>query len=220
MKILLKIYSASCAIVLAFFLFFSLPLGLLPFSDAVNVMVVGSAILALTGFYTFYFYRREGLELGWFLANRGGLWVITLAAFGIVLLICGMLLFVSPEDFVPALEQGALPFGIMIVSLFWLALIFMFGYLSFGMVAKATVNVRVSRFGEAATYALIALVCLALAGVFFSLYLQVINDIAIRISVPYQWNAIWVFVGLLVVVGVVYGMRVKRSEFLDKERSS
>ncbi len=217
MKTLFKLYSASCIVVSAFFIFFLIPWGLLPFSDAVNVIVVGSAITALAAFYVIYFYRREGFELGWFLANRGGFWVITVGVAGLVLLLCGTLLFVSPELFVPAFEQGALPFGIAIVSFFWLALIFMFAYLAFGMIARVTACARLFRFWEALINALIALVCLAMAGVFFSLFLEVINDIAIRISVPIQWNAIWLFTGLLIVAGVVHGFLEKPSYYLEDD---
>lgn len=215
MKTLLRIYSASCIVVSAFFIFFLIPWGLLPFSEAVNVIVVGSAITAFVVFYVIYFYRREGFELGWFLAHRAGFWVMTVGAIGLVLLLCGTLLFVSPELFVPAFEQGALPFGIAIVSLFWLALIFMFAYLTLGMIARVTACVRVFRFGESIINALIAIVCLALAGVFFSLFLEVINDIAIRISVPLQWNAIWIFTGLLIVAGVIHGFWENPSYHLD-----
>ncbi len=218
MKTLLKIYSASCVIVFAFFAFFLVPWGLLPFSDAVNVLVVGGTLVGLSAFYILYFYRREGIEFGWFLANKGGFWAITVGGIGLVLLLCGTLLFASPELFVPAFEHGALPFGLAIVSLFWLALIFMFAYLSFGMIARVTANVRIYRFIEAGINSLIALVCIGLAGVFFSLFLEVINDIAIRISVENQWRAIWVFIGLLVASGVVYGFWKEPSYFLDENK--
>ena len=218
MKTLLKIYSLSCVIVLSFFGFFMIPWGVLPFSDAVNMMVVGAVIVSLTGFYTLYIHRREGLELGWFLANRGGFWVITVAVLGFALLLCGMLFFISPEVFVPAFEQGALPFGVGLVSLFWLALIFMFAFLTLGMLAKATACVRMFRFTEAFIDTLITLVCLGLAAVFFSLFLEVINDIAIRISVANQWRAIWIFVVLLVVAGVVYGFWNEPSYYLDENK--
>jgi hypothetical protein len=219
MKTLLKFYSASCLIVVGFFTFFLIPWGLLPFSDTINIMVVGGGIVSLTAFYIAYLYRREGFELGWFLANRGGFWVITIGVLGLVIFFCGTLLFVSPNLFVPAFEQGALPFGVAIVSLFWLALIFMFAYLTFGMVARVTACVRMFLLVESLINALIALVCLGLSGVFFSLFLEVINDIAIRISVPVQWKAIWIFVGLLIAAGIIHGLREKPSYFLEEKGS-
>ena len=216
MKTLLKIYSASCLIVLGFFTFFLIPWGLLPFSDAVNIMTVGAVLVGLSSIYIDYFYRREGLEFGWFLANRGGFWAITIAVLGFVAIFCGTLLFFWPELYVPAFEQGALPFGIAIVSLFWLALIFMFGYLSVGMIARVIANLRLLRFSDVFVNALIALVCICLAGLFFFLFLEVVNDIAIRIAVAVQWKAIWTFVGALTLAGVVYGLWEKPSFLMDE----
>ena len=217
MKTLLRIYSASCVTVLGFFAFFMIPWGILPFSDGVNLMDVGGVLQGLVAFNFFYFYRREGMDLGWFLANRGGLWATAIAVLGLAALLCGTLLFIWPEMYVPAFEQGALPFGIATVSLFWMALICMFGYLSFGMTAKTTAYIRMSQFSVAFIYGLIAVFCLFLAAVFFSLYLEVINDIAIRISVPIQWNMIWIFTGLLFAAGIVYGFWKPPLYFLKEE---
>ena len=219
MKILLRIYSASCVIVLGFFAFFLIPWGLLPFSDAVNIITVGAVLLGLAAFYIQYFYRREGIDLGWFLANRGDLWAIAVGVLGLVAIFCGSLLYIWPELYVPAFEQGALPFGIAIVSLFWLALIFMFGYLSVGMVARVTAHIR--RFApiDAVLNALIAFVCLGLAGVFFSLFLEVINDIAIRISDGAQWKAIWIFAGSLLVSGIAYGVWESPLKFIEDDKT-
>jgi hypothetical protein len=61
------------------------------------------------------------------------------------------------------------------------------------------------------------LVCLGLAGVFFSLFLEVINDIAFRISVPNQWTAIWIFVGSLLLAGVIFGVSKDPSYFVESK---
>jgi len=220
MRTLVKIYSASCLIVLGFFVVLQLPWGLLPFSDGVNIALVGGVLAAFAAYYIFYFYRREGFELGWFLANRGGFWIVAIAILGLVMVTCGFVIYAAPQYFVPAFEQGALPFGIAIVSLFWLALIYMFGYLAIGMVARVVANARLFKFIEAAINALIALVCLGLAGVFFSLFLEVLNDILMRIEIASQWTAIWVFVGSVVVAGVIYGIWKEPSYHLDDEKTS
>jgi hypothetical protein len=217
MNALIKIYSASCIVVVGFFTFFLIPWGLLPFSDAANVTLVGGVIVTISAGYIFYCMRRDGVDLGWFLAMRGGLFAITFAVLGLAAFVCGTLLFVWPHLYVPAFEQGALPFGIMLVSLFWLALIFMFGFLTFGMIARVTANVRLFQFARAAVDALIAFVCVGLAAVFFSLFLEVINDIAMRISNAAQWNAIWTFVGLLVAAGIIRGACEKPSQLLDEQ---
>lgn len=188
MRTLIKIYSASCLIVLVFFFILHLPWGLLPFSDGVNLALVGAVLVAFAAYYVIYFYRREGFELGWFLADRWGFWIIALAILGLVMITCGIVIYSAPDVFVPAFEQGALPFGITIVSLFWLALIYMFGYLTIGMVARIVANARLLRPVDAAINAVIGLVCLGLTGVFFSLFLEVLNDIAVRISTGNQWD--------------------------------
>lgn len=206
MKVVLKLYSISCIVVVAFFAFFLVPWGIMPFSDAVNMMVVGGLLTGCAGFYTFYFYRREGLDLGWFLLFRGGFWVITVACIGLAALVCGALLFIWPDLFANALEQGSLPFGILLVSLFWLALIFLLAYPAFGMAAQAAAYAREFMFTQTVIHALIAIVCISLAAVFFSLFVEVLNDILVRISIPMQWKAIWIFVGLLMGSGSIYGL--------------
>jgi hypothetical protein len=72
---------------------------------------------------------------------------------------------------------------------------------------------------DAALNALIALVCLGLAGVFFSLFLEVINDIAFRISVPAQRNAIWIFAAALSVSGIVYGSWGNPSKLIGDDKA-
>lgn len=217
MKLLLRIYSASCLIVVGFFGFFLIPWESLPFSGGAIAVAVGGTLFAIPAFYIIYVHRREGLELGWFLANRGGFWAITAGILGFVVLLCGTLLSVSPELFVPAFEQGSLPFRIVLVSLFWWALIFMFGYLTFMMTAKTTAHARLFRFVDVLTNGAIMLVCLGLAGVFFSLFLEVINDIAFKILIPNQWSAIWIFVGSLIAAGVIYGVIKKPSFFVENK---
>ncbi|MEQ1604486.1 MAG: hypothetical protein ABL999_06420 [Pyrinomonadaceae bacterium] len=206
MKVLLKLYSISCIVVVAFFAFFMVPWGIMPFSDAVNLMIIGGLLVGATGFYTIYFYRREGLELGWFLLFRGGFWVITVACIGVAALVCGALLLIWPDLFANVLEQGALPFGILLVSLFWLGLIFLLAYPAFGMAAQTAAYARDFKFTQTIIHAVIALVCTALSAVFFSLFLEVLNDILARISIPTQWKAIRIFVGLLMGSGLIYGL--------------
>ncbi|MEO5857662.1 MAG: hypothetical protein ABIR33_01815 [Pyrinomonadaceae bacterium] len=220
MRTHVKIYSASCLIVLGFFVLLQLPWGLLPFSDGANIALVGAVLVTASAGYIFYLYRREGFEFGWFLANRGGFWILTLSALGIVMIVCGGVIYAAPQYFAPAFEQGALPFGIAIVSLFWLALIYMFGYLSIGMVARIVASVRLLKLIEAGVYSLIALVCLGMAGVFFSLFLEVLNDILVRIVVPTQWTAIWIFVTIVVAAGIAYGVWKEPSYHFDDDNSS
>lgn len=219
MKTLVRIYSASCLIVVAFFAFFLIPWGLLPFSDAVNIMLVGAVILGLVAYYVLYFYRREGFEFGWFLANKGGFWAIVLGAIGFAALVCGTLLAIWPDLYVPAFEQGALPFGILTVSLFWLALIFMFGFITFGLLGNVVAHFKLRQFVDGFLLSLLAAFCLFLTAVFFSLFVEVINDIAIRIPSDYQWNATLIFAAFLAAIALVNGMRQRPENLIENDQS-
>lgn len=205
MKILLKIYSASCLLVLGFCTFFAIPWGLLPFSDAVDLTVVGGVLVASAVAYTIYHQRHEGLEMGWFLVMRGGFWVIVVGLRGIAATVCGIVLIAAPQYFEPAFEQGAFPFGAALVASFWFALIFMFAYLSCGMVATLAADIKKARFSKALGHLAIALVCLALAGVFFSLSLEVTNDLLVRITGEARLKAVWMFLGALAAGSAIYG---------------
>jgi hypothetical protein len=194
-----------------------LPWGLLPFSDGVNLMLVGGFLTAFATYFTSYWYRREGFEFGWFLSQRFGFWILGVGILGAIMVVFGMLAYVSPGVFVPAIEQGALPFGIALVSLFWLSFIYLFGYLSVGMVARVVASLRLLSFGDAIVNGAIAFVCLGLAGLFFSLFLEVLNDIMMRIGADNQWIAIWVFIGGVVAAGVVYGVIKEPSYHLGSD---
>ncbi len=217
MRTLGKIYAASCLVVLGFFIVLQLPWGLLPFSDGINIALVGSVLAGLAVYYTLYFYRREGFEFGWFLANRMGFWVIAIAVLGLVMVALGVAIYAAPQHYVPALEKGALPFGVAIISLFWLSLIYLFGYLTIGMVARFVAGLRVLDIAGAAVNALIALVCLGLSTLFFSLFLEVLNDILVRIGIDNQWKAIWIFVAAASLTGIAFGVWKEPSYHLDED---
>lgn len=220
MKALVKIYTASCLVVFGFFVVLHLPWELLPFSDGVNITIVGAALIAFVGCYIYYFYRREGFDFGWFLANRGGFFILGTGILGLTTLVCGLVIIAAPGYFVPAFEQGALPFGIAIVSLFWLALIYMFGYLAIGMLARVVASSRRFSLSNIAVNGLISLVCLGLATLFFSLFLEVLNDILMRIGIDSHWTAIWIFVGGIALAGVGFGVWKEPSYHLDDEKPS
>jgi uncharacterized membrane protein len=206
MKTILKIYSACCLIIVGFFVFFSIPFGLLPFSDGVNLMVAGGLILLVPGIHLIYTLRREAFDLGEYLARRGGFWMIVAAAFGLIAIGAGALVYAAPDSFIPAFENGALPFGMLLVSLFWIALVILMAFPAFSFIAIIAENVRSFRFKGIFFSLFIAFVCLGLSAVFVSLYLEVINDIAIRISQESQWRVIWIFVGAMLVSGTMYGL--------------
>src|SRR5687768_18464346 len=137
MKVLLKIYSASCLIFAAFVLFFTIPLDSLGLSPSVMAMLFGGVILALLGLYVWSIHRREGFEFGWFLANRGGFWVICIGGFALSLFVSGLLARLAPEAVVPAFARGAMPIAAFLAVPFRLATIHMFAFLTFSMVVHS-----------------------------------------------------------------------------------
>lgn len=210
MKTLIRIYTACCLIVVGFFVFFSIPWGLLPFPDAVNVMLVGGVITAAATAILVHLAGGKGFEFGWFLAH-GGFWVIVALVFGLLVLVCGTLLFVAPELFLPVFEQGSLPIGMLIVSLFWMALIFAFGFWAFQLLSAAVTPIRAMKLQASLVSLAIGSFCLLLTGVFFSLYLDAINDYLIRISEGYRWNAACLFAGVLAAAAFIHGFLEQRN---------
>lgn len=222
MKFLLRLFWVSLIIVIGFCFILQLPWALLPFPDAVNVVLVGSVLLAFVGYYTIYHYRREGWDLGWFLTRRAGLWVIGITVIGLVMVVCGLVLQIAPDIFLPAFEQGALPFGIALVSSFWLSLIFIFAFLSVKMVMQVVALLRIRNFAEAVINLLILIVCLALAALFVSLFLEVLSDIAMRIGEVNRSRVTWISISLILIVGFFAGSIADPKKLLDikTEKSS
>jgi len=218
MKILLKIYSASCLIVVAFFAVLSVPWWeSLPVSDAAAMMIFGGVILAVVTAYLLRVRSTEAFDFGYFLAAKGGFWAITAACFGIFCLLSGLLLYFIPQMVEPAFERGAWPVAAMLAVLFWLALVFMFALLTFTALANATSLLRVRKIKSALGSFAIGVVCLALAALFFSLFSEMISDVFIRLSAGFQSVATWTFASLLVVIAVVDGMICKIDNHLGNK---
>jgi len=218
MTLLIKIYALSGAVVMAFFgLFILVPLvDLLPFGDAGNILVLGVLIAALPAAHLIYSIRREGFDFGWLLSHRGGFWAILFLVVGLVICVCGTVVGIWPEVFVPAFEQGALPFGMVLITMFWMALIFIFGFLGCGMVARAVAMLR-NRRSDGILPIIVGLFCSLLSGLFFSIYLDVINDTWMRISEALQWYALWGLAIVLVVAAAIGGSVLPLEAILDKD---
>lgn len=218
MKTLLKIYAASCVVVVAFFAVFALPWWeVLPFSGAVAAMLFGVTVLAIVAVYILRLRSTETFEFGHFLATRGGFWIITAACFGFLVFLAGLLIYVAPQSVEPAFERGAMPVAALLAVLFWLALVFMFAFLTFQMFASVSALLRIRRLKSSLASLAIAAVCLAMATVFFSLFVEMINDVFARIPVSTQWTFIWIFAGSLTAAGILYGCLGRTSEILDGE---
>lgn len=219
MKILIKIYMASCLIFLAFVSFFAIPLDSFGVSPSAMAIALGSALIVILGLYVWRIHQREGIEFGWFLANRGGFWVICIAAFGLLLLVGGSLARIVPDAVVPAFERGAMPVSAVLVVVFWLAMIYMFAFLAVPMFGDMAAKMRAGMIKKGLTSMLIAAICLGLAAVFFSLFTEVINDVFVRLSETARSTALWAFVVVAAAGGVFDGLR-NGKRYMEEEESS
>ena len=206
MKILVKIYLASCLIFLAFLSFFVVPVDTLGAAPSATAIVTGGIILAILALYIGLVHRREGIEFGWFLANRGGFWVICLAAFALLLFISGLLARIAPDAVVPAFERGAMPVAAVLVVVFWLALIYMFVFLAVPMFGDVATKMRAGMIKKALGSLGLGAICLGLAAVFFSLFTEVINDVFVRLSETARSSALWIFTFIVVAAGTIDGL--------------
>lgn len=213
---LLKIYSASCVILAAFLLFFAIPLDSLGLSPSAMALIFGGAVLVIFGLYVWSIHRGEGFEFGWFLANRGGFWVICISGLALSLFVSGVLARVAPNVFVPVFERGAMPIASVFVVLFWLAIIYLFGYLAISMFGTSAAIARKRPIKNTLHSIALALVCLGLAVLFFSLFTDVINEEFMRLSETIQRIAFWIFAAFLVIVGVIDGA-LNGHRYLDDE---
>lgn len=219
MKVLFKIYAACSVVITAFFVFFMVTplIGLLPLGDAGQILVLGGVIAFLPGIYLLYIVWREGFDFGWLLSHRGGFWAILILIFGLAIVVCGTLVLFWPGIFMPAFEQGALPFGILLITLFWLALIVIFAFLGCGMIARGVGLLRMKRPVDSIFPFAVGIFCSLLSGLFFSIYLDVLNDTLIRISEAAQWNGLWGMSATLVVASAIAGAVLPISAILDKD---
>lgn len=216
MKLLIKIYLASCLIFAAFLTFFVVPVDTLGADPSATAIVIGSIILAMIALYIWRIHRREGIEFGWFLANRGGFWVICLAAFGLLLFVSGLLARIAPDAVVPAFERGAMPVAAVLVVVFWLALIYMFTFLAVPMFGDMAAKIRAGMIKKALGSLALGAICLGLAAVFFSLFAEVINDVFYRLSESARSTAVWAFVFVAAAAGVFDGLR-NGKRYLEEE---
>lgn len=217
MKVLLKIYSICCFIFIAFLILFSIPFESIPFGGAVSSLFVGSVMAAIPALYIYRLNKREGIEFGWFLAMRNGFWLVSACAVGFGLFLLGLVWLVAPHVIEPALERGSMPVAAMLVIMFWAALIFIFLFLAVFTCAQCVGYIRVKQFKRSAGTFAVAAVCLALAALFCSLFLEVINDIFITLSGTTQNTILLVFVIFAVLSGIVLGSLRNLGDLLPDE---
>jgi hypothetical protein len=213
MRKILKLSVVCWGIVFAFFLFFLVPFETLSARGA--AITAGAAGLIFLAGLALYIHRlrgREGFEFGWFLAQKHGLRLIFLAGAALVLLAVSVLWFIAPPHIWQPVENGAMPVAILLVLLFWFAIIFMF--LGFGVVcfAESAAYLRVKDFKWSAGSFALALFWLALGTGCCSLFLDVINDNFAAVSGRTRW---WVLISVAAIAAVV-GVGIGGFQTIDK----
>lgn len=217
MKVLFKIYSICCFIFIAFLILFSIPFELIPFGGAVSSLLLGSGMAAIAGSYIYRLNKREGVEFGWFLAEKNGFWLVSAVAVGLALFLLGIVWFFAPYAVEPALESGSMPVAAALVILFWTALIFMFLYLTVFSYAQSVGYMRIKELKSFVWGFAVATFCLALATLFCSLFLQVINDIFTTLLGRTQNIILLVFALSAFLAGIVLGSLRNLKDLLPDE---
>ena len=217
MKVLFKIYSICCFIFIAFLVFFSIPFELIPFGGAVSSLLFGSGMAAIAGSYIYRLNKREGIEFGWFLAEKNGFWLVSAIAVGLALFLLGLVWFFAPHAVEPALEKGSMPVAAVLVILFWTALIFVFLYLAVFCYAQSVGYLRIKELKSSVWSFAVGTVCLALATLLCSLFLQVINDIFTTLSAATQNIILIAFALLAILAGIILGSLRNLKDLLPDE---
>lgn len=215
---MLKIYTASCLFLIGFFAFFSLPIDDLPIPRPVLSVTIGAAIFAGVALYIRSIHRREGFELGWFLVNRYGFLWLAVGLFGILLAIGGALFLFAPFTIEPAFEKGVWPVAGFLVVLFWLSILYFFGFISVSVTGRNTALFRTRQIRRGLLNAVLSFAMAGLAAGLFWASLGVIHDNLVLLSDQTYSLLSWTFFGILLAVGVVVGIIKDPSELLEEKK--
>ena len=218
MRTVLKASLVCWGVVIAFFLFFSIPFELLsPVAAAFLSLSLGGGVLAWLGLYIYRLNKKEGFEFVWFLARKNGFWLLLLGAVGLTLFLTGGVWFLAPQQTERHLEKGAMPFAAFLVVLFWFSLIFMFLGWAVVCYAQSVGYFRIKDFKSGAGSFAIAILWLAFATLFCSLFLGVINDVFLTLSGPTQNIILGLFALVVTVIGLCAGGYEDLEKLLPEE---
>ncbi len=218
MKAVLKASVICWGVVVAFFLFFLVPLDALgPVAAALLSLLLGVGLLTWLGLYVRRLHRAEGFDVGRFLARRHSFWRVLAGAVGLALSVAGALSLAAPAQVTRQLEKGAMPLAAFLVVLFWFSLIFTF--LGFALVcyAQSVGYLRVRNFKSGAGSFAVGVLWLGFATLFCSLFLDVINDEFLPLAGPTQNTILGVFALAVTVAGLVFGVYEKLDRLLPAE---
>ena len=210
-RIILKASLVCWVIVLSFGVFFALvPDSADRFTGPVVALVMGAGF-AVYAAAKFYRIRREGFEIGWFFADHSGPWVIFTAVAAFILLFLGVVWLAAPQRFELLLDKHAMPAAAGLVVLFWISLISIF--LSWALVcfSQSIGYARLKDLKWMAGSFLLGGMWMGFSVVFCSLFLDVINDVFVRISLQTRHYTLVAFTLAVTATGLASGM------FIDPE---
>ncbi len=205
MKTVLKISLTCWWIVLSYGLFFTfVPVSADGVTGTTISIVIGSGLLAYAGF-RLYRIDKAGFESGWFLTQQHGLWLVFLLIAGCVLLILGVAWLVAPQRFELIFDRSAMPIAAAFVVLFWISLIFTFTAWSLACFSETVGYARINDYKWLIYGFLLGLLWLGFASGFCLLFLEVINDIFVRISTSARHDIAIVFALVVMAIGLYAG---------------
>lgn len=183
MKTVLKASVFCWGIVVAFFIFFLIPFEAMGgVAAAAFSTSLGGACLLWLGVYIYRLDKKEGFDVGEFMLAHHGFWRLFLGAVGLALFLIGGLWLLAPRETERRLEAGAMPLAAFLVVLFWFSLIFTFLGFSLVCFAQSAAYLRVKNFKSGAGSFATSTFFLALATLFCSLFLEVVDDNFLRLS--------------------------------------
>jgi hypothetical protein len=207
-------------IVLAFFIFFTIPFGLFsPTGAAITALIAGGGFLVSLALYIRRLSKKEGIEFGWLVARKHGFWLVLLAGAAFVLVLTSIIWFLAPASIEQPLANGAMPVAILLVLLFWFSIIFMF--LGFAVVcfAESAGYFRLKKIWDGGGAFALALFWLALGSGCRSLFLDVIDDNFFRVSGAVRnWSLLFVAV-ITAAVGLAMGLFQDINKILPPEET-
>lgn len=218
MKTILKLCVFCWYVVVAFCIFFLIPFELMgPLTAALFAVALGASLLVWQGRCVRRFYKEEGADFGLFMLAHKGFWRSLACAVGATLFLFGGAWIFAPRSTGRALEAGAMPFAIFLVLLFWFSLVFVF--LGFAVVcfAEGVAYARMRHFKTGAGSVALALVWLALATLFCSLFLEVIDDNFVGLPEPTQRLVLALFAVAVAAAGLLSGSLQAPDRLLPEE---
>lgn len=191
----------------------NLPEGAVWISSA----LLGLLVLILLGVTIRRLDRREGFELGWFLAVKKGYWHLLAGAVGVALFLTGAAGLIAPQQMGQLIDAHAKKLAAVLIVLFWTALISTF--LGWGLIcfSEADGYRRLKNYKSFFYGFALASVFLVIGLIFVSLFLDVIDENFLRVSSSVQ-NWVLALVALATISAGLYSGKYADLKLLSEKR--